>query len=141
MCADGGDIARGKLLLRQQAVHGLSIERGQLLREHFAAVDFVAAGVLQIQQAAAQIIAIGHGKMAERALPARAVKSRQHGIYAVHAGAGHQADIVLGHGAGAMWERRRHYIANGSCFQVAPLEDWTIMPVLLSGSLRRDKAT
>ncbi|EEG24438.1 hypothetical protein EIKCOROL_01076 [Eikenella corrodens ATCC 23834] len=40
-----------------------------------------------------------------------------------------------------MWKRRRHYIANGSCFQVAPLEDWTIMPVLLSGSLRRDKAT
>ena len=99
VCADGGDIARGKLLLRQQAMHGLSVERCQLLREHFAAVDFVAAGVLQVQQAAAQIIAVGHGKMAERALPARAVKSRQHGIYAVHAGAGHQADIVLGHGA------------------------------------------
>ena len=80
-------------------MHGLGIKLGQLLREHFAAVDFVAAGVLQIQQAAAQIIAVGHGKMAERTLPLGAIEGGQHGIYAVHAGAGHQADIVLGHGA------------------------------------------
>mgnify|MGYP002663488929 CR=1 FL=1 len=51
---------------------------------------------LQIEQVGFERVAIGCKRMRLSGKPARALHADQHGICAIHAGAGHDADIELG---------------------------------------------
>ena len=102
VAADGGDVLRFEPLRGEQLGDGLGVQAAEFLRQQAAAVDFVVAAVLQFEQALLERVGIIDGAVRQRALPAAAVHAHQHGIDAVHAGAGHQSDIELAvlHGKG-----------------------------------------
>ena len=95
VAADGGDVLRFEPLRGEQLGDGLGVQAAEFLRQQAAAVDFVVAAVLQFEQALLERVGIIDGAVRQRALPAAAVHAHQHGIDAVHAGAGHQSDIKL----------------------------------------------
>ena len=80
----------------QQVLHDAGVEAGEFLCEQAAAVDFVCAAVLQSKQVVFQAACVGEEAVRVCRKEARAVRADKNGIRAVHAGAGHDADVELG---------------------------------------------
>lgn len=95
VAAEGGNVGRCEVLTAQQFGGGLRVQAAEFLRQNPAAVQFVCACVLQIQQLAAQPVGIGGKGVPFRAQPFAAVHPYQYGIRPVHAGSRHDADVKL----------------------------------------------
>ena len=80
----------------QQVLHDAGVEAGEFLCEQAAAVDFVCAAVLQSKQVVFQAACVGEEAVRVGGQEADAVHADEYGIRAVHAGAGHDADVELG---------------------------------------------
>ena len=95
VAADSGNVVRREVLTAQQFGDGLRIQAAEFLRQNPAAVQFVCACVLQIQQFAAQPVRVGYKGVSLRAQPFPAVHTYQYGIRPVHTCSRHDADVKL----------------------------------------------
>ena len=93
VAADRGNLPGGQAGLAQDRLHRFGVQLCQFECQQLAAGDFVVSRCLQGQQGGPQGCRVRAGGM-RQCLGRGAGEAGQHGVYTIHAGAGHQADVI-----------------------------------------------
>ena len=99
--ADGPHVLRGQAGCGKQSGNAVGVGHGQRIGGQRLTMDLVVAGVLQVQEALAQLGREGHVRVGEDGR-GFAGKVRQYAIDAIQAGARHEADVAIGRECGVV---------------------------------------